>query len=55
MLTTHATGSATASLIASCSFVFRAVDFIIDDFFEKKRVRNSGKKNLGQFLTECSP
>jgi len=28
MLTTHATGSATALLIFSCSFVFRVVGFI---------------------------
>ena len=32
-LTTHATGSATMPPIASCSFVFRVVGFIIDDFF----------------------
>jgi len=44
MLTTHATGSATASLIASCSFVFRAVDFIIDDFFEKKKSKKFRKE-----------
>jgi len=31
MLTTHAAGSATMPLIASCSFVFRVVGFIIDD------------------------
>jgi len=34
MLTTHATGSATVFLIASCSFVFRVVGFIIDDFLK---------------------
>jgi len=37
MLTTHAVGSATAPLIVYCSFVFRVVDFIIDDFFLKKK------------------
>jgi len=36
MLTTHATGSATVFLIASCSFVFRVVGFIIDDLKKKK-------------------
>jgi len=35
MLTTHAAGSATAPLIASCSFVFRVVGFIIDDLKKK--------------------
>jgi len=35
MLTTHATGSATMPLIASCSFVFRVVGFIIDDSKKK--------------------
>jgi len=38
MLTTHAAGSATAPLIASCSFVFRVVGFIIDDLKKKKRL-----------------
>jgi len=37
MLTTHATGSATMPLIASCSFVFRVVGFIIDDSKKKKK------------------
>jgi len=36
MLTTHAAGSATVLLIASCSFVFRVVGFIIDDLKKKK-------------------
>jgi len=40
MLTTHATGSATMPLIASCSFVFRAVGFIIDDSKKKKKIQN---------------
>jgi len=31
MLITYAIGSATATPIASCSFVFRVVGFIIDD------------------------
>jgi len=35
MLTTHAAGSATVPPIASCSFVFRVVGFIIDDFKKK--------------------
>jgi len=33
MLTIHATGSATAPLIANCSFAIRVVGFIINDFF----------------------
>jgi len=37
MLTTHATGSATMPLIASCSFVFRGVGFIIDNSKKKKK------------------
>jgi len=40
MLTTHATGSATMPLIASCSFVFRVVGFIIDDSKKKKKIQN---------------
>jgi len=35
MLTTHAAGSATVPPIASCSFVFRVVGFIIDDLKKK--------------------
>jgi len=38
MLATYATGFATTPLIASCSFVFRVVGFIIDEFFLKKIV-----------------
>ena len=37
MLTTHTAGSVTVPPIASCSFVFRVVGFIIDDFFFKKK------------------
>jgi len=37
MLTTHAIGSATMPLIASCLFVFRVVGFIIDDLEKKKK------------------
>jgi len=37
MLTTHAAGSATVLPIASCSFVFRVVGFIIDDLKKKKK------------------
>jgi len=33
----YATGSATVSLIVFCSFVFRIVDFITDDFFFFKK------------------
>jgi len=33
MLTTHAAGSATMPPITSCSFVFKVVGFITDDFF----------------------
>jgi len=36
MLTTHATGSTTVLPIASYSFVFRVVGFIIDDLKKKK-------------------
>jgi len=39
MLTTHAIGSATVPPIASCSFVFRVVGFIIDDFLKKPCLR----------------
>jgi len=35
MLTTYAARFATVSPIAFCSFVFRVVSFIIDDFFKK--------------------
>jgi len=42
MLTTHAAGSATAPPIASCSFVFRVVGFIIDDL-KKNNNNNTGK------------
>jgi len=35
MLTIYAAGSATMPLIASCSFVFRVVGFIIDDLKKK--------------------
>jgi len=42
MLTTHAAGSVTALLIASCSFVFRVVGFIIDDLKKKKKRLNVG-------------
>jgi len=41
MLITHAAGSATAPPIVSCSFVFRVVGFIIDDFFLKKKTHNT--------------
>jgi len=37
MLTTHAAEFATVPLIASCSFVFRVVGFMIDDFLKKKQ------------------
>jgi len=37
MLTTYTTGSATVPLIASCSFVFEVVGFIINDFKKKKK------------------
>jgi len=40
MLTTHAAGSATAPPTASCSFVFRVVDFIIDGSKKKKDLGN---------------
>jgi len=35
MLATHAAGSATTPLIASCSFVFRVFGFIIGDLKKK--------------------
>jgi len=35
MLTTHAVGSVTVFPVASCSFVFRVVGFIIDDSKKK--------------------
>jgi len=38
MLTTHAAGSATVPPIASCSFVFRVVGFIVDDLKKKSYV-----------------
>jgi len=41
MLTTHAAGSATVLPIASCSFVFRVVGFIIDDLKKKKEILDS--------------
>jgi len=40
MLTTYAAGSATASPIASCSFVFRVVGLIIDDLKKRKKRYN---------------
>jgi len=47
MLTTHATGFATAPPIASCSFISRVVGFIIDDFLKKKKkVITSGQAKL---------
>jgi len=36
MLITHAVGFAITSPIVYCLFVFRVVDFIIDDFLKKK-------------------
>jgi len=37
MLITYAAGSATMPPIASCSFVFRVIGFIIDDLKKKKK------------------
>jgi len=45
MLTTHAVGSATAPPIVYCSFVFRVVDFIIDDLKKKKKTELMKTKN----------
>jgi len=48
MLTTYAAGSATMLPIASCSFVFRVVGFIINDLKKKKkkkRENNEHKRN----------
>jgi len=44
MLITHAAGSAIAPPIASCSFVFRVVGFIIDDLKKKKKTMTKKKK-----------
>ena len=50
MLTTHAAEFATVPLIASCSFVFRVVGFIIDDLKEKKIEIHKKHSRLRRFL-----
>jgi len=54
MLTTYAAGSATMLPIASCSFVFRVVGFIINDLKKKKKKKKKKsrkkKKKIGERL-----
>jgi len=46
ILTTYTAGSATAPPIASCSFVFRVVGFIIDDLKKTKTKTKTKTKYL---------
>jgi len=55
MLIIHAAGSVTVLLIASCSFVFRVVGFIIDDSKKKTKKKNNSLVQIRTGLDHSEP